>query len=201
MRQQFFNLGAMKGRTELLDQIQQYVTLTEQEQEEFASGFSDVFVKKKQQLNQPGFTPKYRYFVVSGALRSSITCKDGHDHTIQFAIENWWISDYQNYLDQSPAIMFLTAVEDSYVLQIDFETEQKLKASHHKFETIFRSMAEESTVFFQSRIASNLTDTAEVRYEKFLQDHPDIAQKVPQYALASYLGMTTEYLSRLRNKR
>ena len=87
------------------------------------------------------------------------------------------------------------------MLRIKYEDEEKLKASNPKFETYFRKIAEKSTAYMQRRIISNLTDNAEQRYLKFTQNYPEIAYRVPQYALASFLGMTTEYLSRLRNKR
>jgi len=97
--------------------------------------------------------------------------------------------------------MFVIALEDSIVLQIDYESEQKLKASNHKFETFFRIMAERSFAGIQKRLISNLTKTAEERFTEFEQNYPKIANRVPQYALASFLGMTTQYMSKLRNTR
>jgi CRP-like cAMP-binding protein len=87
------------------------------------------------------------------------------------------------------------------VLQLDYESEQKLKTSNYKFETIFRMAAERAVAFLQKRIISNLTQTAEERYTEFILKYPSIAQRVPQYALASFLGMTGETLSRIRNKK
>ena len=92
-------------------------------------------------------------------------------------------------------------MEDSIILQLDFEKEQELKRSNHKFETIFRIMAEKGLAFEHRRIVFNLTHSAEARYENFLLNFPHFVQRVPQYALASYLGMGTEFLSRLRNKK
>lgn len=97
--------------------------------------------------------------------------------------------------------MFVMALEDSTILQIDYESEQNLKAANHKFETFFRKMAESSVAAMQRRLISNLTKTAEQRYEEFEEKYPSITQRVPQYALASFLGMTTQYLSKLRNIR
>ena len=100
-----------------------------------------------------------------------------------------------------PATMFVIALEDSIILQLDYDKEQDLKKSNHKFETFFRSIAERGLAFQQRRIVSNLTQTAEKRYENFISQYPQIVKRVPQYALASYLGMTTEFLSRIRNKK
>jgi CRP-like cAMP-binding protein len=91
------------------------------------------------------------------------------------------------------------AVEDCILLEISFDEEQKLKASNHKFETFFRVIAERSTAFMQRRILSNLTSSAEDRYAFFLKKYPQLANRFPQYVVASYLGMTTEFLSKIRN--
>ena len=123
------------------------------------------------------------------------------DSTIAFAIEDWWITDYNSYILQTPATMFVIALEDSIILEISYEKEQMLKQSNHKFETFFRIRAERTAAFMQQRIISNLTQTAEERYDRFMEKYPQIAERVPQYALASYLGITTEFLSRIRNKK
>jgi CRP-like cAMP-binding protein len=175
--------------------------LNEGEAEEFVGQFKQVAVKKRQYIVQPNFTAKSRHFVVKGAFRSFVVGDSGAEHTISFAIENWWITDYNSYIYQQPATMFVVALEDSILLQIDYEKESALKASNHKFETIFRVMAERGLAFQQRRMISNLTQTAEERYNFFMEKYPEVAQRLPQYALASYLGMTTEFLSRIRNQK
>jgi len=130
-----------------------------------------------------------------------VVADNGQNHTITFAIEDWWITDYNSYIFQQPATMFVVALEETTILQIDHESEQELKRSSHKLETFFRIMAERGLASQQRRIISNLTLSAEERYENFAGKYPQIVQRVPQYALASYLGMTTEFLSRIRNKK
>ena len=97
--------------------------------------------------------------------------------------------------------MFVVALEDSIILQLAHEKEQELKAANPKFETFFRIMAERTAAFFQRRIISSLTLTAEQRYDDFLEKYPLLVNRMPQYAIASYLGMTTEFLSKIRNKK
>ncbi|MEI7524100.1 MAG: Crp/Fnr family transcriptional regulator [Mariniphaga sp.] len=181
--------------------IDKFVKLTEEEKELFSSYFKEVKIKKRQFIVQPNFTAKHRNYVFKGAFRAYVVADEGQDHTISFAIEDWWITDYNSYIFQQPATMFVVAIEDSIILQLDYEKEQELKLQNHKFETFFRIIAERGLAFHQRRIISNLTHTAEERYENFLSKYPLIVQRVPQYALASYLGMTTEFLSRIRNKR
>ncbi len=185
----------------IVEYINRYVSLTDEEAEQFSAAFREVKVRKRQFIVQPNFTVKHRHFVLQGAFRAYVVGDEGQDHTIAFAIEDWWITDYNSYILQKPATMFVVALEDSTILEITYEKEQQLKLDNHKFETFFRIRAERTAAFMQQRIISNLTQTAEERFENFAEKYPLIVQRVPQYALASYLGMTTEFLSRIRNKR
>lgn len=177
------------------------VKMLPEELDEFVAAFELKRIKKKQFIVQPGFTVKHRSYVAKGALRSYVIDHDGIEHTIQFAVEDWWISDINSYQYQKPATMFVVALEDSTVLQVSFEKEQWLKRRNHVYETFFRIGAERTAAFHQRRIISALTRSAEERYNDFLETYPSVAQRLPQYALASYLGMTTEFLSRIRNKK
>jgi CRP-like cAMP-binding protein len=177
------------------------VKMSPEELDELASAFNTRKVKKKQFIAQPGFIVRQRTFVVQGAFRSYVVDGDGIEHTIQFAVEDWWISDINSYQYQKPATMFIVALEDSIILQIDYEAEQRIKLANHKFETFFRIGAERTAAYHQRRIISTLTQTAEERYNEFVATYPNVAQRLPQYALASYLGMTKEFLSRIRNKK
>jgi CRP-like cAMP-binding protein len=185
----------------LIDHISSRVSFSEDEIQDFVSCFKLTKIKKRQFIIQPDFIAKYRNYVVQGAFRAYVVANEGEEHTIQFAVEDWWISDYSSFINQQAASMFVIALEDSILLQIDFESEQKLKASNHKYETFFRIMAERSFAGIQKRLISNLTKTAEERFTEFEEKYPKIAHRVPQYALASFLGMTTQYMSKLRNTR
>jgi CRP-like cAMP-binding protein len=187
---------------ELLGQhILSRVPLSEEELNFMLSHFKLAKIKKRQFIVQPGFTAKHRNFVLSGAFRAYVVIDNGEDHTIQFAIEDWWITDYNSYYNAEPATMFVMALEDSVILQLSRESEDMLKRANHQYETFFRISAERAEAFHFRQLIINLTQTAEYRYENFLDKYPQIVNRVPQYALASYLGMTTEYLSKLRNKR
>lgn len=191
----------MTNKNKIVEYINKSVSLTNQEAEIFSTSFREVKIKKRQFIVQPNFIVKNRNFVLNGAFRAYVVDDNGQDSTIAFAIEDWWITDYNSYILQKPATMFVVALEDSTILEISYEKEQNLKQENHKFETFFRIRAERTAAFMQQRIISNLTQTAEERYENFISKYPQIVQRVPQYALASYLGMTTEFLSRIRNKR
>jgi CRP-like cAMP-binding protein len=185
----------------IIEYIEKFVKLSDEEAQIFSSCFKESKIKKRQFIVQPDFIAKYRHYVLKGAFRGYVVADEGQDHTITFAVDDWWITDYNSYIFQQPATMFVVALEDSVILQIDYEKEQELKRQNHKFETFFRIVAERGLASNQRRIISNLTQTAEERYEHFITKYPQIVQRVPQYALASYLGMTTEFLSRIRNKK
>lgn len=189
------------NKKQLVDYVQNFVSLTDEEAEQFVAAFKEVKVKKRQFIVQPNFTNKHRSFVIKGAFRTYAITDKGEDHTLQFAIENWWVSDFNSYIYQHPATLFIVALEDSTILQIEYNKEQELKKTNHKFETFFRIMAEKGLAFEHRRILFNLTHDAEARYENFSLNYANFIQRVPQYALASYLGMSTEFLSRIRNKR
>jgi CRP-like cAMP-binding protein len=185
----------------VVNHFQKFIEITPGDRAKIISCFKEVKIKKRQFIVQPNFVASHRNYVVHGALRSYIVADEGQEHTIAFAIDDWWITDYNSYIFQKPATMFVVALEDSVLMQIDYEKEKELKATHQKFETFFRTIAERGLAYYQRRLISNLTQSAEERYEEFELKYPLISQRVPQYALASFLGMTTEYLSKLRNQR
>ncbi|QKG58629.1 Crp/Fnr family transcriptional regulator [Hymenobacter sp. BRD128] len=191
----------MTTQAALAAHLQRRVPLPAPVLAEMLASFTTQRVQKRQFIVQPGFVATTRSYIVAGAFRAYVIDQEGRERTIQLAIDDWWISDYNSYISQQPATMFVVALETSTVLQITYEREQQLKSAHHAAETFFRIMAERSAAFFQRRIIANLTQTAEERYHDFLAHYPLLAQRVPQYALASYLNMTPEFLSKIRNNK
>lgn len=185
----------------LIAYVNKKVPLTEEESREFVSFFKLTRVKKRQFIIQPDFVAKYRNYVLKGAFTGYVVGDEGQEHIIQLAMEDWWISDYNSYIFQQPATMFVMAQEDSLILQLDYHSEQQLKQMNHKYETFFRIMAELSFAGMQRRIISNLTKPAEERFNEFEDKYPQLSARFPQYVIASYIGITTQYLSRLRNLR
>lgn len=187
--------------SKILSYIEKFVELNSNEKEIFVSSFTEVRVKKRQFIVQPEFIAKYRYYILTGAFRAYVLGDLGNESTITLAIDDWWITDYNSYIFQQPATMFVIALEDSVVLKLEYGKEQVLKAYSHKFETFFRIIAERGLAFHQRRLIASLTQTAEERYDNYVERYPQIVNRVPQYVLASYLGMTTEFLSRIRKKK
>jgi CRP-like cAMP-binding protein len=184
----------------LQNQLIKKHSFTEEEAAFFVAHFTERKVKKRQFIIQPDFIAKYRVFVAQGTFKAYVIDKNGQEQVISLAMNGWWISDPNSFIYQQPATMFVEALEDSLILQLGFENEQILKAHSHQFETFFRTVAERGLAFMQRRLIASLTLTAEERYEQFAKKHPQFLQRVPQYSIASYLGMTTQYLSRIRKK-
>jgi len=184
----------------LQSQLIEKHSFTEEEANFFVSHFTERKVKKRQFIIQPDFVAKYRVFVVKGTFKAYVIGNDGQEITISLAMDGWWISDPNSFIYQKPATMFVEALEDSIIFQLDFEKEQILKAHSHQFETFFRTIAERGLAFMQRRLIASLTLTAEERYKQFADKYPDFLKRVPQFAIASYLGMTTQYLSRIKKK-
>jgi CRP-like cAMP-binding protein len=179
--------------------IERYVDLSDEEKNHLASFLKITKVKKRQFIVQPGFVCSHKSYVVKGAFRGYLVDNEGREHTLSFAIEDWWISDYSSLIYQEPATLFVEALEDSVLIQITYEDEQKFLADIPKLEKFERIITQRSLAFQQKRLLSNFTKTAEERYDEFMSKYAAIAKRVPQYALASYLGFSTEYLSKIRN--
>jgi CRP-like cAMP-binding protein len=189
----------MEDLSPFIKNINHKTRLSPENMERLTAAFKLVKIKRKQLLIQPGFVAKYRIYVLKGAFHSYVIDDKGNAHTIQFAVEDWWLSDYNSYIYQTPATQFVEALENSVVLQIDHQTEKQLKDANWELATLFRLMAEHSAAYLARRIVSNLTQSAEERYNEFVVRYPQVVQRLPQYALASYLNMTREFLSKIRN--
>lgn len=191
----------MDDYSKIKNYIARHIQLTEEEETYFVSLLRITKVKKKQFIVQPEFTCKYRNYVVKGVMRAYLIDNKAQEHTLAFAVEDWWITDYNSYINQEPATLFVEALEDTILIQIDYNAEQLLMQTIPKFERFFRIITQRSFAFLQKRMLSNLSKSAEERYEEFIGKYPSIANRIPQYALASYLGFSTEFLSKIRNKR
>ncbi|WP_299251745.1 Crp/Fnr family transcriptional regulator [uncultured Aquimarina sp.] len=190
----------MKDYKNILNNIKRYVSLDEDDEQQFISIVRTTKIKRRQFIVQPNFICSHQTYILKGAFRSYFVNDEGIEHTIQFAIEDWFISDFNSYVNQSPASLFVEALEDSTVQQITYEDVENLCDKNQKFERFFRLVAQKSFAFSQRRVLSNLGKSAEERYLDFFNRYPSIVQRVPQYTLASYLGMSPEFLSKIRKR-
>lgn len=185
----------------LLKNIEKHISLTEAEIRAFKGFLSFKKLEKKRLLLQAGQDCRYLYYVHSGALRSYFIDKDGKESTIMFAISDWWITDMYCYLNKKPAMMHIETIEESEVYQISRTNFDSLLESHPKFERFFRILMQNAYTREQLRVMENLSLTAEERYHSFLIRYPQIVKQVTQKQIASYLGITPEFLSTLKKSK
>lgn len=184
----------------ILDYISRYIQLDGQEQEYFLSILKPRKYLKRQFVVQAGDECKYETYVVKGCLKAYFVDPDGNNHVIQFAVEDWWISDMDSLMNGIPSTLNIDAVEDTEVLQIDRNDFNNLFARIPKFNVMYRTMLMKAFIAHQRRIVDNLCKPAKDRYLDFVKRYRNIEQRVPQHQIASYLGMTPEFLSQIRRK-
>ncbi len=182
----------------ILENIAKHVTLTPEEQELFLSKTETRQFKVKTILLSAGEVATCTYFVNSGILRSFNINDNIIEHVLHFACEGWWIGDMYSYISEKPGNLFIEVLEDSEVVIITKENHQKLYQEIPKLERFFRILAENSLVAHQERLMDNLSLTAEERFEKFCSKYPTLIQKVPQKQVASFIGVTPEFFSKMK---
>ena len=155
-------------------------------------------LKKGEFFQRQGEIARLGAFVCKGFLRSYVIDNKGKEHIIQFAPENWWISDKIGMNKDDPATYFIDAIEDSELLTTDMTGHVTMVQKISGYAESFQKGMQKRTAAKDNRIVQSLTSTAEERYNDFLSTYPTIAQRVPQHMLASYLGITPETLSRIR---
>lgn len=187
--------------TPIVKYVSRYIKLTQGEEDFFVSLLKIKKVRKKQFIVQPDFICEHRSFVVKGLLRSYLVSNNGKEHTVTLAAENNWISDLSSYTFQEPATLFVEALENSTLIQWSYANEQLLIKTVPAFEHFFRVTSQNASAMFQKRILQGLSMSAEQRYDEFVKKQPALINRVSQYILASYLGITTEFLSKIRNKK
>lgn len=184
----------------ILAHVSRFIPLTHEEQEYFISILKHRRLRKREMLVQAGEPCKYETYVLKGCLRAYFVDPSGNEHIAQFAIEDWWISDMASLLSGEPATLYLDALEDSEVLLIERERLRELFEKVPKFDKMFRQLLQNAFIAQQRRIVDNLCKPAKDRYLEFTNKYRNIEQRVPQHQVASYLGITPEFLSQLRKQ-
>jgi CRP-like cAMP-binding protein len=149
-------------------------------------------------LQRAGDVPRHGAFVATGCLRSYVIDANGKEHIIQFAPETWWLADAASLMTGAPSQYFFDAVEDSELLLIDPPSQQVLLDQVPSYAAAFRTGLQKHNAAKDQRIVTTLTTTAEERYLEFIDRYPSLAQRVPQWMMASYLGVSPETVSRIR---
>ncbi|HTO36387.1 MAG TPA: Crp/Fnr family transcriptional regulator [Flavobacterium sp.] len=182
----------------LLNHIARYIELTDEEQHIFLSKTEIVHFKPKEIILNAGQVSKNSFFVNSGVLRSFNINDNIVEHILHFACEGWWIADMYSLITQKPGNLFIEVIEDAELVVLSKENQEKLYEEIPKTERYFRVLTENSLVAHQERLMDNLSLPAEERFEKFCKKYPTLIQRVPQKHIASYIGVTPEFFSRMK---
>ena len=176
------------------------VNLSGGELEYFNSMLQYKVIPKKTMLLQAGNICNFEAYVIKGCIREYYIDSNGAELTLQFAVEDWWVSDITSFEDQKVSSMYIEALEDCELLMLSRQSKEQLLAKVPKLERMFRLMIQRHLSVIQSRLFKTITHTGMEKYLEFIKRYPTIPQRVPQHYIASYLGMSPEFLSKLRTR-
>jgi len=180
--------------------VAEHISITEEDFIFCKTLFVAKKLRKRQYLLQEGDVCKYTAFVEKGILRSYTIDEKGIQHILQFAMEGWWMADLYSFLTNEPSLYTMDAVEDTEILLITKSSWDTLLEKVPAFERYFRILVQNNLIATQRRLMGSLSETAEEKYSKLMRTFPDCVQRVPQHMIASFLGITPETLSRVRNQ-
>ncbi len=184
----------------LIEYINRYVNLTQIENNLLLENTIHRKYLKGQYIVQQGDICRFESFVIKGCLKTFYVDNEGQEHVVLFAIENWWTADLGSFLTQKPADYNVQCIEDTEVIQFSSDKMELLYQEIPKLERFFRIIIQKAFVASEKRIVRNFSLPAKERYIEFKKTYPQIEQRVPQYLIASYLGITKEFLSKIRGQ-
>ncbi|MFT3700970.1 MAG: Crp/Fnr family transcriptional regulator [Agriterribacter sp.] len=181
----------------LIQNITRHITLSDEQKNILLQSFNNRKLRKKQFLSQEGDTGKGPAFVTKGILRTYSLDKNGVEHILQFAPPGWWVGDMKSINTQQPGSLFIDAIEDTEILWIYKSDLDRLLIEIPALERFFRILAENALINYQERLVGNLSFSAMERYNAFCNKYPSLIECLPQKYVASYIGVTPEFLSKM----
>ncbi|MBN9484238.1 MAG: cyclic nucleotide-binding protein [Bacteroidetes bacterium 43-93] len=185
----------------LKQHVRKFISISDDELTAVCNYFTKLSVSKKHHLLTEGKVCGYNYFVEKGLLRMYFVKENGVEQTTEFAMENWWLSDYTSFTTGQPSEFYIQSVERSEILAIDKQSQDEMLRQHPAMEAYYRQVHLRAHAAAQFRVKMLYTLSREEHYYLFADNYPAFVQRVPQYLLASFLGFTPEYLSEIRAKR
>lgn len=187
-------------KTKLIEHMRQLVTLSDEEAQTVSDAFKEKQLLKKDFLLKKGDPSHHMRFITDGCLKVFSIDNDGNERILQFGIDGWWVNDLYGYLTEQPSAYFIQAITHSTVLQIHRDTLNSLFDQIPALDRFYRIKIQHAYIALQERTINMMSDTAEERYSRFITQYRVMEQSIPQYMIASYLGVTPEHLSAIRKK-
>ena len=184
----------------LLNYISRYIDLSNAEEELLIKKVQPRRYLKDQYIVQHGNVCTTANFIISGCTKTFYADKEGQEHIILISIEDWWTSDLGSFITQTPADFNVQCIENTLLIQFTYDALQELYDEIPKFDRLFRKISERAFVASQKRLIRNFSLSAKERYLIFKNTYPEIENRVPQYMIASYLGITKEFLSKIKSQ-
>ena len=184
----------------IIEQFNKHLPFTDEEVRLMETRTLMRKIKRRQMILQEGLTCKHYSFVTKGCFRMYGIDENGKEHNIQFAAENDWITDIGSFYSDKPSKLYIEAIEPSVILQIEKLDLYFLFISIPKLTRIFKVIIEDKFVELQNRVLQNISSTAQQRYLSFLEQYSNLALRLPNTQIASYLGITPEFLSKIRKE-
>tara|TARA_R110002012_G_scaffold49843_3_gene129039 strand:+ start:3278 stop:3856 length:579 start_codon:yes stop_codon:yes gene_type:complete len=190
----------MTNLLSLINYINGVINLKPEDIEILKNYVTERHYLKNQYIIQQGDICKTESFIVSGCTKTFYVHENGQEHIIMFSVKDWWTADIGSFVSQTPADFNVQCLEDTTVIQFHYDTIDELFEKIPKLERFFRKIIERAFVASQKRLIRNLSLSAKERYTYFRNTYPDFEQRIPQYMIASYLGITKEFFSKMKNK-
>ena len=185
----------------LIEYIKRYVNISQSEIDLFNLYLKPKTLKKKEFLLKARQTCKSRYFITKGCVRLYYIDDKGNEQITHFGIENWWITDYESLINKTPSKLFIQATENTEILELPQITFEELCFKLPKIEKLFRKIMEKTYIASQKRLEYMFSQSGEEMFNHFITSNPEFTQRVPQYMIASYLGMTPEFISKIKKNK
>jgi len=185
----------------LTEYIKRYINISETEIELFQSYLRPIKLNKKEFLLKEGQICKSRYFISKGCIRLYYIDNKGNEQIIHFGIDNWWITDYESLINKIPSKLYIQATENTELLELSQKFFDELCLKLPKTERLFRIIMEKTFIASQKRIEYMFSQSGEEIFKHFIAANPQFTQRVPQYMIASYLGITPEFVSKIKAKK
>lgn len=184
----------------LLDNFKNFINLTQNEEELVLQHITERSFKRGDFLNSEGEINRFTNFITKGSARVYYIEPNGHEHIVQLGISKWWIGDFPSFITQTKASMFTEALEKTEVLAFSHDQLQLVYEAVPKMERFFRMLIQNAYGAFHRRVLQSLSLDAEQRYIAFRNAYPEMDLQISQKHIASYLGMSPEFLSTVKKR-